>query len=79
MWNNLGYIPLVLPLIIAFSVWYWSQKRPKSTLPYPPGPKAYPLIGNALNFPLSVPLWEGLTDLAKKYGRELPSPELSGP
>ena len=78
MWNNSGYIPLVLPLFIAFPVWYWSQKRPKSALPYPPGPKAYPLIGNALDFPVNIPLWEGLTDLAKKYGRKLTSPGLSG-
>ena len=78
MWNNLGYTPLVLTPLIAFPVWYWLQKRPKSALPYPPGPKAYPFIGNALDFPLGVPLWEGLTDLAKKYGRELPPRGLSG-
>ena len=70
MWNNPSYTPLVLPLFIAFLVWYWLQKRPKNTLPYPPGPRAYPLIGNLLDFPVSVPLWEGLTNLAKQYGRE---------
>jgi hypothetical protein len=69
MWNHLSYISLALPLFVPFLVWYWSQKRSKNTLSYPPGPKAYPLIGNLLDFPLSVPFWEGLASLSKQYGR----------
>ena len=33
------------------------------------GMRAYPLIGNLLDFLVSVPLWEGLENLAKRYGR----------
>ena len=68
MWGNSGYISLVLPPLIAFPVWYLLQNRSKNTLQYPPGPKAYPLIGNLLDFPASAPLWEGFTNLAKQYG-----------
>jgi len=39
----------------------------KSKLPYPPGPKALPLIGNALDFPRNVPVWEGFSQMAEKY------------
>ena len=76
MWNDSGYMSLVLPVLLILPAWYWLRKRAKSTLPYPPGPKPYPLIGNLLDFPLDVPLWEGLASIAKQHGRILPSLEL---
>ncbi|KAF9783497.1 cytochrome P450 [Thelephora terrestris] len=78
MWNHLSYISLALPLFIAFPVWYWSKKRSKNTLSYPPGPKAYPLIGNLLDFPLSVPFWEGLASLSKQYETDVLRLKLPG-
>ena len=78
VWNDSGYVSLVLPLFFALPAWYWLRKRSKSAIPYPPGPKPYPIIGNLLDFPLGVPLWEGLTDVAKQYGEMLPSPGLLG-
>ena len=41
-------------------------KRP--TLPYPPGPKGYPIFGNILDFSISGTLREDLTSLANRYG-----------
>ena len=79
MWNDLGYTTLLLPAFIALLAWYLLQKRSKSALPYPPGPKGYPLIGNLLDFPLGVPLWEGLADLARQHGRLLPFPTRNFP
>ena len=81
LWNDSSYVPLVLPLFFALPAWHWLRKRSKSALPYPPGPKPYPIIGNLLDFPLGVPLWEGLADMAKQHGRllaflELPEPKL---
>ncbi|KAF9559433.1 cytochrome P450 [Agrocybe pediades] len=38
----------ILPVIIYFGV-----KRKSSSLPYPPGPPRYPIIGNLLHLPLS--------------------------
>ena len=63
-----SYTSLVLPICVALPVWYWLRRQPKSTLPHPPGPKGYPLIGNALDFPRGIPLWEGLASMAKQYG-----------
>ena len=73
MWNVLNYTSFVLPAVVALPVWYWVRKRSRNTLPYPPGPGGYPLVGNLLDFPLGIPLWEGLSDLARKHGRILPS------
>jgi hypothetical protein len=36
-------------------------------LPYPPGPKAKPIIGNMLDIPTTYP-WLAYADWAKKYG-----------
>lgn len=41
-------------------------------LPYPPGPKGYPIIGNLLDFPRN-PVWEGLTKVAKAHGEPIRS------
>ena len=73
MWDNSGNISLLLPAFVAFLTWLLLRKRPKSTLPYPPGPKEYPLIGNLLDFPLGVPLWEGLSEMAGQHGTIFPS------
>ena len=65
--------PLVIPLgatilIIALARYFRSRDSlNKSRLPYPPGPKGLPLIGNALDFPRGMPIWEGLGRMAEKY------------
>src|ERR1700753_837986 len=76
MWNNSGYLSLVFPLFLVLSAWYLLRKRSKNALPFPPGPVQYPIIGNLLDFPLGVPLWEGLTDLSKQHGKVPSSPGL---
>ena len=40
----------------------------KSALPYPPGPKGYPILGNVLDLPKNTPIWEGLLSLAERQG-----------
>jgi hypothetical protein len=45
--------------------WQRSGSRP----PYPPGPRAYPLIGSVLAVPRDVPIWKGFMSIAKELGR----------
>ncbi|KAF9786329.1 cytochrome P450 [Thelephora terrestris] len=52
-------------VILALARRKWASIR----LPYPPGPKGYPIIGNVLNFPEN-PIWEGLTKMAQEYNTD---------
>jgi hypothetical protein len=63
--------PIAAMIIIALLTAYLGLKQRKR--PEFPGPKGYPIIGNALDFP-SSPEWKGLSQLAKKYGVLLPKP-----
>ena len=42
-------------------------QRTDSRLPYPPGPRGYPLIGSALDIPRDIPIWKYFTSIAQKY------------
>jgi len=44
------------------------RKWRKPTSPYPPGPKGYPILGNVLDLPQNVSLWENLASLANRHG-----------
>ena len=36
-------------------------------LPYPPGPRGLPLVGNMLDLPRDMHIWEGFTQMAEAY------------
>lgn len=78
MLGDSSYTALILPFCAALPVWYWLRRRPKNTLPHPPGPKGYPLIGNVLDFPTGVPLWKGFTSMAKQHGATCHFANISG-
>ena len=59
---------LYLP-IFGLAVLALVRKWRRPSLPYPPGPKGYPILGNALDLSMSVPIWESLTSLANLYGK----------
>lgn len=67
MVNLLYVLPLAL---LAASVVYRRIKRRRRShsFPLPPGPKGYPLIGNVLDIPRGLPLWEGTLALGRQYG-----------
>ena len=64
MIDTFALYPLLFGVFILAFFW----KRKKSSLPYPPGPKGYPILGNVLDLTKGVPLWEDVTSLANRYG-----------
>jgi len=58
-------VSLCLAASLALA-WKWRQNRNKC--PYPPGPKGYPLIGNILDVPQDVPVWQAFIPMARKFG-----------
>ncbi|KAJ3497446.1 hypothetical protein NMY22_g19695 [Coprinellus aureogranulatus] len=65
----LGATAAVLGLVTLYRLWGGNF----SGLPYPPGPKGYPIIQNLFDIPLDDP-WEGHAKLAKEYGTLSPHP-----
>jgi hypothetical protein len=64
-WMYFGSALVVVTTAIAFIL--LREKRTSGSLPYPPGPKGYPIMGNIFDLPEN-PLWEGLTKMAQDYG-----------
>ena len=54
-------------VIVPFAVLLWAKRLSKRSLPLPPGPKGYPIIGNSLDILLDAP-WERFHDWSKVYG-----------
>ena len=50
----------------ASTVLIWKLRRGESNLP--PGPKRLPLLGNVLDIPRGVPVWQTFTSMARKFG-----------
>ena len=64
------WFPLALPVLIllwARFVAYRKALQRRKGLPYPPGPKGLPIIGNALDMPTSRE-WEKAAEWRSKYG-----------
>ena len=64
MIDNFVLYPLLFCVFVVALVW----KRKRPALPYPPGPKGYPILGNVLDLPMNAPLWENITSLTRHYG-----------
>ena len=48
-------------------VWKWRRNRDRP--PRPPGPKGYPIIGNSLDMPRDIPIWQAFMPMAQRFGR----------
>ena len=61
-------VSVLYPLLFGVFILALVRKWKRPTLPYPPGPKGYPILGNVLDLNMSVPLWEDITSLTNRYG-----------
>lgn len=61
--SALAVVATAVALTVAWK--RWGSRR----LPYPPGPKGYPIIGNLLDFPEN-PIWEGFAKMAQDHGEQ---------
>ena len=59
---------IIYPLLVSVLVLVIARTRKKSTLPYPPGPKGYPILGNVLDLPKNIPTCEIFQSLANDHG-----------
>jgi hypothetical protein len=57
---------LVASLFIRLVVVFWDHKRRRG-LPYPPGPRPWPVIGNFLDLPNRNP-WAAYAAMSERYG-----------
>ncbi|KAH9971625.1 cytochrome P450 [Russula compacta] len=64
--NITGVDYLVVSVSIYLLVVLWDHKRRRG-LPYPPGPRPWPIIGNLLDVPSRYP-WAVYTEMSKAYG-----------
>ena len=55
-------------LLIAF---FLARRFRNFPLPLPPGPRGYPVVGNAFNIPANKP-WKMFQECAKIYGKPTP-------
>ena len=65
-----------IAILALRTLYQWWTGYNGSSLPYPPGPKGYPIINNLFDMPIEDP-WAAHAELAKKYGRSLQTFALS--
>ena len=59
--------PALAVIATAIALTVMRRRRRSKYLPYPPGPKGHPIIGNLLDFPEN-PIWEGFAKMSEEYG-----------
>ena len=58
----------VTPLCaVVFLALLWYGRRSGTQLPFPPGPKRLPFLGNILDVPSNVPIWQTFAAIAKRF------------
>lgn len=63
--NNALYVTTFCAVV--FLALFWSGRRNGTKTPFPPGPRGLPLLGNILDVPRDVPIWQTFTAVAKKF------------
>ena len=68
-------LDLIAVLLFLYAIRAIRDHRRRGGLPYPPGPRPLPVIGNMLDMPREFS-WLKYTEFSKTYGPALSLPEL---
>ena len=69
--NNTLYAAMVAAIIVLVLI--WNGQRSGAKMPFPPGPKGLPFLGNILDIPGDVPIWQTFTTVAEKFSMSPPT------
>jgi len=64
---NITAVDLLVVFVSVYTVLAFQDNKRRRGLPYPPGPRPRPIIGNLLDVPSRHP-WAAYAEMAKKYG-----------
>ena len=74
---NITAVDLLVAFISVYTVLAFQDNKRRRGLPYPPGPRSWPIIGNLLDIPDRHP-WAAYAKMSKIYGTVHISPQFSG-
>lgn len=63
--------PLGAALLAITALLFLVRRRRSAKLPYPPGPKGYPIIGNLFDIPQGVSVWKAAVSMGETYSERL--------
>ncbi|KAK7677340.1 hypothetical protein QCA50_019670 [Cerrena zonata] len=63
----MDFVLCFIAFLFALIALKWFKQTKKSTLPLPPGPKGYPIVGNLLQMPTVTP-WKTFREWSKLHG-----------
>ena len=67
---SLSPLEAVSLVVVVSSVFLYGRRR-NAKLPFPPGPKGYPVIGNVFDIPQGVPAWKAAMSMGETYSERL--------
>lgn len=67
-------LAVILLSLLSFFILRYNHRRSRHMLPFPPGPKPLPIVGNLFDLPNNLP-WLTYSEWNQKYGETTP-PEL---
>ncbi|KAH9042916.1 cytochrome P450 [Lactarius deliciosus] len=60
-------VDIIMASLFLYLLFAFRDHKRRRGLPYPPGPKSWPIIGNLLNAPKQSP-WVAYAEMSKQYG-----------
>jgi hypothetical protein len=67
MASSVSVLDVFAALSLLATFWAFRDRRTRGGLPYPPGPRPLPIIGNLLDIPKEFS-WLAYTRLSERYG-----------